>query len=261
MADWSWRANEFGFAPSGIRKLSRHFHALVRFRGDVLTGRAAALVLGRNRAAEDHKMVDQVDDLSIPMKPIRGNAASATSVGLAELLRPAAAQPDKAAPPRASDLLRTPTEPAHAPASPRTADAPRPIAQPAHAPMGPRTIAEPKSGSAADGVDARTLIVGPEISFTGDISECDRLIIEGSVEANLQRCEHMIIGQSGIFNGHGSTENADVRGRIEGELVVRKRLMIRAGGHVSGSISYGDIEIEPGGRISGTIDVITIRGG
>ena len=38
-----------------------------------------------------------------------------------------------------------------------------------------------------------------------------------------------------------------------GELVVRKRLLIRAGGHVSGTISYGEIEIEAGGKISGNI--------
>jgi len=47
--------------------------------------------------------------------------------------------------------------------------------------------------------------------------------------------------------------NADVHGRFEGELVVRKRLLIRAGGHVSGNITYGEIEIESGGGISGTI--------
>jgi cytoskeletal protein CcmA (bactofilin family) len=46
-----------------------------------------------------------------------------------------------------------------------------------------------------------------------------------------------------------------VRGRVEGDLVVYKRLLIRASGHVSGTITYGEIEIEVGGRISGTIQV------
>jgi hypothetical protein len=44
-----------------------------------------------------------------------------------------------------------------------------------------------------------------------------------------------------------------VRGRFRGELVVRKRLLIRAGGHVSGTITYGEVEIESGGKISGAI--------
>jgi cytoskeletal protein CcmA (bactofilin family) len=262
MAVWSRRAIDFEAPPIGIiRRLCLHFRAVVRFRGGALAPRTAGAAGGSNRMTEDHKMADQLDDLSIPMKPARGKAAVATSADLAEPPRPAAAQPAKPAPPRTSDLLRSPTEPARAPASSQSADPHRPNAQPAQIPAMPRTIAETRPGSTVNGIEARTLIAGPEISFTGDLSACDRLIIEGIVEANLQRCEHMIIGESGIFRGHGSTENADVRGRIEGELIVRKRLLIRAGGHVSGSISYGDIEIEPGGRISGTIDVIAIHGG
>jgi cytoskeletal protein CcmA (bactofilin family) len=44
-----------------------------------------------------------------------------------------------------------------------------------------------------------------------------------------------------------------VRGRFEGNLVVRKRLFIRATGRVSGTIRYGQLEIERGGQISGDI--------
>ena len=103
-------------------------------------------------------------------------------------------------------------------------------------------------------VDRRTMIVGPGMTFSGEIASCDRLIIEGSISATLPKCQHVIIAETGVFSGHVSTDNADVRGRFDGELVVRKRLLIRAGGHVSGNITYGEIEIESGGGISGTIE-------
>src|SRR5213078_5267994 len=103
----------------------------------------------------------------------------------------------------------------------------------------------------------RTMIVGPGIAFTGEIASCDRLIVEGSIDASLPKCQHVIIADTGLFNGHASTDNADVHGRFHGELVVRKRLLIRAGGHVSGKITYGEIEIESGGAISGAIEVAT----
>lgn len=103
-------------------------------------------------------------------------------------------------------------------------------------------------------VDRRTMIVGPGMSFSGEIGSCDRLIVEGAITATLPRCRHVMIAEAGVFSGHASTDNADVRGRFDGELVVRKRLLIRAGGHVSGHITYGEIEIESGGTISGTID-------
>ena len=48
-------------------------------------------------------------------------------------------------------------------------------------------------------------------------------------------------------------QEAEIQGRFEGNLVVRKRLLIKASGRVSGTIRYGQIEIECGGQISGDI--------
>ena len=59
--------------------------------------------------------------------------------------------------------------------------------------------------------------------------------------------------ESGLFKGSASIEDAEIRGRFEGNLVVRKRLLIKASGRVSGTIRYGQIEIECGGQISGDI--------
>jgi cytoskeletal protein CcmA (bactofilin family) len=180
-------------------------------------------------------MADQADDLSIPTNPAPPMAGVAVP------------------PPRIADPSRPGAEPANTPASSRVADLPRPGAEPAHAQISPRQPTEAQPGSRDDGVDRRTLIVGCEISISGDVKSCERLIIEGSIEANLQNCRNMIIAETGMFKGNGSTENADVYGRVEADLVVRKRLLIRAGGHVSGTITYGEIEIEAGGKISGTI--------
>jgi cytoskeletal protein CcmA (bactofilin family) len=119
-----------------------------------------------------------------------------------------------------------------------------------------RPAATPQTlvGSGDNLVDSRTLVVGREISFAGTIASCDRLIVEGSVEAQLQNCQNLIIAATGAFSGSSLTENADVHGCFEGDLVVRKRLLIRPTGRVSGKISYGEIEIERGGQISGEIE-------
>ena len=101
--------------------------------------------------------------------------------------------------------------------------------------------------------EARKLIVGREISLSGEINSCDRLIVEGSVEANLQNCHEVDIAESGLFKGSATIDEAEVRGRFEGNLVVRKRLLIRATGRVSGTIRYGQIEVECGGQISGEV--------
>ena len=140
--------------------------------------------------------------------------------------------------------VRPPVQPVVVP--PRVADLPRPGGEPR---PGPDT----SSPARAEQVERRTMIVGREISLSGDISSCDRLLVEGSVEANLHECRELVIAESGLFKGNASIEQAEVRGRIEGELVVRKRLLIHATGHVSGAIAYGELEIECGGKISGTV--------
>jgi cytoskeletal protein CcmA (bactofilin family) len=97
------------------------------------------------------------------------------------------------------------------------------------------------------------LSVGPGITLSGEVNSCDRLFIEGSVEANLTNCRVIAIAKSGLFKGSTSIEEAEVSGRFEGNLVVRKRLLIKATGRVSGTVRYGQIEIERGGRIFGDI--------
>jgi cytoskeletal protein CcmA (bactofilin family) len=140
--------------------------------------------------------------------------------------------------------VRPVTQPVAKPATPLL---PRFGAEPAHA-LAPRTD---KDGSQVNDVEVGTLIIGREISFIGQITACNRLVIEGIVEASLQGCQEVLIGETGFFKGQARTENAEVSGRMEGELIVRKRLLIRAAGHVSGTTTYGEIEIERGGRIVG----------
>lgn len=110
-------------------------------------------------------------------------------------------------------------------------------------------------------VDVRTLIVGCEVSISGEIRSCDRLIVEGTIQADMEGCESLTIAETGEFGGYAAAENVDVRGRFDGDLIVRGRLLIRATGRVSGKISYREIDVERGGQISGQIDALGGDGG
>ncbi|MGB8842789.1 MAG: polymer-forming cytoskeletal protein [Aliidongia sp.] len=116
--------------------------------------------------------------------------------------------------------------------------------------------AEPPSTPAPREPEIRQLMVGKEISLQGEITHCDRLLIEGSVEASLSDCRDVDIAESGLFKGSAAIETAEIRGRFEGTLTVRKRLFIRATGQVNGTIRYGQIEVERGGRIAGDIEAM-----
>jgi len=173
-------------------------------------------------------MADEADDLGIPMKPAR-----------------------QSGPPTIAAVNKGP-----APVPPRTADLPRPageVARAAEPSPAPRRMPEPLPTARRSEADLRKLIVGREISLSGEITSCDRLIVEGSVEANLQNCREVEIAETGHFKGSASVDEVEVRGRFEGNLTVRNRLMIYATGRVSGTVRYGQLEIECGGQISGEI--------
>src|SRR5438477_5902822 len=112
---------------------------------------------------------------------------------------------------------------------------------------------EPQSHPRSSEADVRTLIIGPGVSVKGEITSCNRLIVEGKIEAKLADCPNVIIKEGGVFNGESTTENAEVQGSFDGNLVVGGRLLVQATGPVSGKTAYGDIEIERGGKISGEI--------
>lgn len=99
----------------------------------------------------------------------------------------------------------------------------------------------------------RVLTVGSDILLKGEIATCDRLVIEGKVDATLNDVHTVEIAETGSFKGNAHIEDAEISGLFEGELIVRNRLVIYASGKVRGKITYGEIEIERGGELSGEI--------
>ena len=185
----------------------------------------------RRKRPEDEtpkSVPDAMDDLHLPMKSgARPGPATATVP-----MRP------PVMPPRAPSEGLRPMEPFRR-ADAALAPTPAPAASPS-APVRRET-------------EMRKLIVGREISLAGEITSCDRLVVEGSVEANLANCRDIEISDTGVYKGSASIEEAEIRGRFDGVLNVRRRLLIRATGRVTGTVRYGQIEIERGGQISGDV--------
>jgi cytoskeletal protein CcmA (bactofilin family) len=128
-----------------------------------------------------------------------------------------------------------------APTTPATTTAPTPSATP-----------EPK----ADQRKESKLVVGPDIKMKGvEISDCDTLVVEGRVEATLDS-RVLEIAEHGVFQGTIAVDQAEIRGRFEGELTVRKMLVIQGTGKVAGKIRYAKIKVEEGAELSGDLAVL-----
>ena len=97
------------------------------------------------------------------------------------------------------------------------------------------------------------LIVGPNIKLKGvEITDCDTLVVEGTVEATMDSRVIQIMS-NGAFKGSADIDIAEIHGQFDGNLTVRDKLVIYAQGKVNGTIRYGKVIIEEGGQLSGDV--------
>ena len=130
----------------------------------------------------------------------------------------------------------------------------KPLTSPPAAPTA--VVTRPAVATASEIADGgKRLIVGEGIQMKGEITACDRLVVEGQVEVTLRATRMLEIKPTGHFTGSCEVEEAEVSGVYEGNLTVRGRLTVHAGGRVTGDISYGEIELERGAQITGKLGV------
>ena len=114
----------------------------------------------------------------------------------------------------------------------------------------------PKAAPKSEERKEAKLVVGPDIKMKGvEVNDCDTLQVEGRIEATLDaRVLH--IAEKGVFSGTVAVDSAEIYGTLEGEITVRKQLVVHATGRISGKIRYARIQVEEGAEISGEISVL-----
>jgi cytoskeletal protein CcmA (bactofilin family) len=118
-------------------------------------------------------------------------------------------------------------------------------------------VAQPVPAAAKEGESKLT--VGPNIKLKGvEITDCDTLVVEGSVEATMDS-RVIQISERGSFKGSAEIDIAEIRGEFDGTLTVRQKLVIYSTGKVTGRIRYGKVVIEEGGQLSGEIEFGTAQ--
>lgn len=110
-------------------------------------------------------------------------------------------------------------------------------------------------GGEAD-ADGKRLIIGKQIRMSGEISGCEKLVVEGKVDANLSDVKSIEVTVNGTFTGKAEVDSAVIAGAYEGTLKVNGHLEIAPSGVVKGSVSYKTIVVANGGKLLGSIESI-----
>jgi cytoskeletal protein CcmA (bactofilin family) len=98
------------------------------------------------------------------------------------------------------------------------------------------------------------LHVGKGVKLNGKISSCGVLTVEGDVEAKVT-ARMLQIAKDASFEGTAIVEEAEIDGRFNGTLQVSGKLTVRRGARLTGRLSYGQLEVEPGAEIRGQLGV------
>lgn len=97
-----------------------------------------------------------------------------------------------------------------------------------------------------------TIYVGEGACIKGYISAPNMLIVDGRIEGSVTG--HAIwVGPSGEIKGKIVVDEAEIFGKISEKIEVKQLLFVHAAGQIVGEISYGELQLEKGAILSGTL--------
>ncbi len=97
-----------------------------------------------------------------------------------------------------------------------------------------------------------TLRIAVGTTLEADVRNCKRLELYGVIEGDVVSDE-VIVYDGGRLMGRLRAGNAEVMGTVEGDVVIRNLIAIRATGIVSGDVQYGRMSLEPGGELTAKV--------
>lgn len=96
---------------------------------------------------------------------------------------------------------------------------------------------------------------GEGVVFKGSINAPEKVVVHGTVDGEII-ARDLLVGPTGTITGRVSVDQADIQGKVFEHIEAKICLSLRKTGRIEGSASYGDIEIEKGGVLSGNVATI-----
>jgi cytoskeletal protein CcmA (bactofilin family) len=104
----------------------------------------------------------------------------------------------------------------------------------------------------SEGTKDKSIFIGNGVVFKGSISAPNQAIISGTVEGDVV-AKDVVIGAAGVVSGRTEADFIDVKGELNEAVTSKNVLIVRSSGKVSGDVTYGELEIERGGKIKGSM--------
>ena len=96
------------------------------------------------------------------------------------------------------------------------------------------------------------LIVREDLIIKGEIRNARQIEVYGYVEGDVSG-QSLLVHQGGQCYGTIKTEQAEVSGTLQGDVVVKHLISIRSSGSVTGNVQYGQLAMETGANLSAEV--------
>jgi cytoskeletal protein CcmA (bactofilin family) len=96
-----------------------------------------------------------------------------------------------------------------------------------------------------------TTLIGAGTTLSGNINSNGDLRIDGTVIGNITSAAKIIIGNTGYVEGDIQCQQADVTGKISGNVRAKEILQLRGDCVVDGNLYAGKLQVEPSATFNG----------
>jgi cytoskeletal protein CcmA (bactofilin family) len=96
-----------------------------------------------------------------------------------------------------------------------------------------------------------TTLIGSGTTLKGDISSNSDLRIDGTVIGNIHSSAKVVIGANGVVEGDISGNQADIIGKVTGNIKAKDLLQLRGDSIVTGNLYAEKLQVEPSATFNG----------
>lgn len=96
-----------------------------------------------------------------------------------------------------------------------------------------------------------TTLIGAGTTLTGDINSNADLRVDGTVLGNITSAAKIIIGNTGQVDGDIHCHQADITGKVTGNIRAKEMLQLRGECEVTGNLYAGKLQVEPSATFNG----------
>jgi cytoskeletal protein CcmA (bactofilin family) len=96
-----------------------------------------------------------------------------------------------------------------------------------------------------------TTLISAGTTLKGDINSSSDLRIDGTIIGNIVSSAKIVVGGSGVVEGDISGNQADIVGKVSGNIRTKELLQLRGESVITGNLYAGKLQVEPTATFNG----------